>query len=120
MLPAFLLTVMTPSATVQPAGPLSLTETHSSRFLPSNSTIASLGASAFILPGVTTFGTGSHTSVAFGSPFGCCAAAAGCCGACARATPVAHAAIRVNVDDKNTRERGEMRVDIGNARILPL
>jgi hypothetical protein len=49
-----------------------LAETHSSRFLPSNSTIASEGGAALLAPGVTILGTGSDTSVSWG--FG----AAGC------------------------------------------
>src|SRR5712675_567985 len=68
MLPAFLLTVITPSATSHPAGcVVSFTERHASRFFPSNKMIASDGGSCGVLPGVITLGTGSHTSVALGS-----------------------------------------------------
>src|SRR5579864_6168803 len=74
MLPAALLTVMTPSATIHFAGDLSCAETHSSRFFPSNSTIASDGGAAHVAPGVTTFGTGCQTSVSSGFAVG-----AGCC-----------------------------------------
>src|SRR5579875_290148 len=74
MFPAALLTVRTPSATVHLAGDLSLAETHSSRLLPSNSTIASEGGAPQVTPGVTTLGTGSHTSVSSALGFGdCCA-----------------------------------------------
>src|SRR5215472_16616165 len=57
---------MTPFATIHLAGVPSFAETHSSLILPSKSTIASDGASAFDLPGVITGGTGSHTSVSTG------------------------------------------------------
>ena len=75
MLPAFLLTVMTPSATVQPAGDLSRVDTHSSRFLPSKRTMASDGAAPGVAAGVTTLGSGFHTSVSsgLGLPGACCA-----------------------------------------------
>src|ERR1700728_55851 len=66
MLPPALLTVITPSATSHLAGDLSLFVTHSSRFLPSNSTIASEGAAPQVAPGVTTAGTGSQISVSSG------------------------------------------------------
>src|ERR1700733_15405927 len=66
MFPPDLLTVITPSATSHLAGDLSLFVTHSSRFLPSNSTIASDGAAPQVAPGVTTAGTGSHISVSSG------------------------------------------------------
>src|SRR5271165_2396074 len=63
-----------PSATIHLAGDLSLTDTHSSRFLPSNSTMASEGGAPSAAPGVTTLGTGSHTSVSWGlGAEGCCA-----------------------------------------------
>ena len=66
-----------PFATVQPAGDLSFTFTHWSRFLPSKSTMASDGAALSVAPGVTTFGTGSQTSVSAGFiwPAAGCAAA---------------------------------------------
>jgi gluconate 2-dehydrogenase gamma chain len=48
--PFALLTVRTPSATIHLAGDLSLFCTHSSRFLPSNSTIASEGGAASVRP----------------------------------------------------------------------
>src|SRR5271166_5136576 len=66
MFPAALFTVSTPLATIHLAGDLSLTDTHSSRFLPSKSTMASEGGAASVAPGVTTLGTGSHTSVSCG------------------------------------------------------
>src|SRR5438270_11418461 len=66
MLPAFLLTVSTPSETIHWAGDLSCAETHWSRFLPSNKMIASEGAAPQVAPGVTTSGTGFHTSVSSG------------------------------------------------------
>src|ERR1700683_1023120 len=66
MLPSPLLTVITPSATVHLAGDLSRTESHSSIFLPSKSTIASEGAAPQVAPGVTTAGTGSQISVSSG------------------------------------------------------
>src|SRR6185437_15917217 len=73
MFPPALFTVSTPSATVHFAADLSRTDTHSSRFLPSNSTIASEGAAVQVAPGVTTFGTGCQTSVSsgFGLPASC-------------------------------------------------
>src|SRR5436305_3247765 len=66
MLPAFLLTVSTPSETIHWAGDLSCAETHCSRFLPSNKMIASEGAAPQVAPGVTTSGTGFQTSVSSG------------------------------------------------------
>src|ERR1700689_3506804 len=66
MFPPVLFTVITPSATSHFAGDLSLFVTHSSRFLPSNSTIASEGAAPQVAPGVTTAGTGSQISVSSG------------------------------------------------------
>src|SRR5438270_11330408 len=77
--PFSLLTVRTPSATVHLAGDLSLAETHSSRFLPSNSTIASEGGAVLFTPGVTTLGTGSQTSVSSGFGFVPACAADACC-----------------------------------------
>ena len=82
MFPDVLLTVMTPSATVHCAGDLSLVDTHSLRFLPSNRTIASAGGVVVLVPGATTFGTGSQTSVSCGRGFwvavdGACWAASG-------------------------------------------
>src|SRR5256885_17222063 len=61
--PFVLFTVSTPSATIHCAGDLSRLDTHSSRFLPSKSTIASEGGAVVVAPGVTTLGTGSHISV---------------------------------------------------------
>src|SRR5580765_750760 len=69
MLPAFLLTVRTPSATAHCAGDPSCADTHSFWLLPSNRTIASEGAEPLV-PGVTTFGSGLQTSVSSG--FGFC------------------------------------------------
>src|ERR1700722_2491269 len=66
MLPSPLLTVITPSATVHLAGDLSRSESHSSIFLPSKSTIASEGGAPQVAPGVTTAGTGSQISVSSG------------------------------------------------------
>ena len=79
MLPADLLTVMTPSATVQPAGDLSAVETHCRGCLPSNRTIASEGGGASRSAGRDHLGTGSQTSVSFGLGFAVWAApGAGC------------------------------------------
>ena len=50
-------------AEVVPRGEWSATDTHSSSFRPSNSTIASEGAAASLAPGVTMGGTGEYTSV---------------------------------------------------------
>src|SRR5579862_4922943 len=72
MFPDFFFTVRTPSPTIQSAGDPSFTWTHSSSFLPSNSTIASEGGAANVAPGVTTGGTGSHTSVSSGFIFSVC------------------------------------------------
>src|SRR5580698_9229381 len=66
MLPAALFTVSTPSPTFHLAGDLSWAETHSSRLRPSKRTIASEGGAVQLAPGVTTFGTGSQTSVSCG------------------------------------------------------
>src|SRR5262249_13282414 len=71
--PGALLTVITPSATIQRAGEASWADAHSSRLRPSNSTIASDGG-AMPTPGVTTLGTGSQSSVSCG--FGCAASVA--------------------------------------------
>src|SRR6185295_17687605 len=73
MLPAFLLTVSTPSATAHCAGDPSCADTHSFWLLPSNRTIASEGADPLV-PGVTIFGSGLQTSVSSG--FGFCWATA--------------------------------------------
>src|ERR1700730_6005327 len=64
--PPDLFTVITPSATSHLAGDLSRFVTHSSRFFPSKSTIASEGAAPHVAPGVTTLGTGSQISVSSG------------------------------------------------------
>jgi hypothetical protein len=92
MLPVFLSTVMTPSSTRQRAGPVGPswpTDTHSSRLRPSKSTIASDGGARLTTgPGVTTFGTGCHTSVSSGRPPGAPAAR----GVEERPPPDAHAA----------------------------
>src|SRR5215470_7878667 len=72
MLPVFLSTVTMPSATIHLAGALrSCAETHSSRFLPSRRMIASEGAAAQVVPGVTTLGSGVQTSVSSGLAVGC-------------------------------------------------
>src|SRR5271170_6268895 len=97
MLPASLLTVTMPSATVHLAGAeRSCAETHSSRFLPSNRMMASDGAAAQVAPGVTTLGSGVQTSVSsglgagFGS--GCWARAAA-----ARVTKRSRVVVRVRM-----------------------
>src|SRR5690348_4371716 len=64
--PAALLTTMTPSLTSQRAGVWSCAETHACRSLPANRMIASDGGAPTVVPGVTTGGTGAHTSVACG------------------------------------------------------
>src|SRR3984893_7295355 len=64
--PPDLFTVITPSATSHFAGDLSRFVTHSSRFFPSKSTIASEGAAPLVAPGLTTLGTGSQISVSSG------------------------------------------------------
>src|ERR1035438_9711074 len=85
MFPSALFTVITPSATIHLAGDLSRFETHSSKFLPSNSTIASDGGAEQLAPGVTTFGTGSQISVSAGfSAAACACAACGEAGDCAK------------------------------------
>src|SRR5271169_2491087 len=66
MLPADLATVIIPSATIHCAGDLSLADTHSSRFFPSNRMMASEGGAPQVAPGVTIFGSGSQTSVSAG------------------------------------------------------
>src|SRR6188508_1099846 len=76
MFPDFLLTVKTPSATVHSAGDLSFVDTHSLRFFPSKRRMASAGGVVVLVPGATTFGTGSQTSVSSGRGFwvaACCA-----------------------------------------------
>src|SRR5690606_5093493 len=65
MSPVPLTTVIAPSATVHLAA-LPFRSVQLSRFRPSKSTIASDGAAPGVLPGVTTLGSGSHTSVSFG------------------------------------------------------
>src|SRR5579872_3939758 len=55
-----------PSATTHCAGVLSFAETHWLSSLPSKRTIASDGGSESFAPGVTTGGTGCHTSVSSG------------------------------------------------------
>src|SRR5215218_1950063 len=81
MPPTALFTVIAPSARVHVAGDLSFISTHSLRLAPLNSTTASEGG-APLTPGLTTGGTGVHTSVSSGR--GCAAGAAaegdaGCC-----------------------------------------
>src|SRR5687768_11310673 len=65
MPPTALFTVITPSASVQVAGDLSLISTHSSMLVPLNSTTASDGG-APLAPGLTMAGTGVHCSVSSG------------------------------------------------------
>src|SRR5271169_2971429 len=79
MLPADLATVITPSATVHCAGDLSFADTHSSRFFPSNRTMASEGGAPQVAPGVTILGSGSQTSVSAGLAAEGEAGAAGAC-----------------------------------------
>src|SRR6476620_8470267 len=81
MLPALLSTVRTPSATFHRAGDLSFTVTHWSRLVPSKRTIASAGGAPTAGAGVTTGGTGSHTSVSLGLPRGAGAVAGAAAGA---------------------------------------
>src|SRR6185312_14200911 len=64
--PDALLTTMSAPLTNQRAGVWSCAETHSFRLLPSKRTIASDGAAPTRAPGVTTGGTGLHTSVSLG------------------------------------------------------
>src|ERR1700685_1921079 len=72
MLPASLLTVTMPAATVHLAGAVrSWAETHSSRFLPSKRMMASEGAAVGVAPGGTTLGSGCQTSVSSGLGAGC-------------------------------------------------
>src|SRR5664279_2975842 len=66
MLPADFATDITPSATIHCAGDLSLADTHSSTFFPSQRMMASDGGAPQLAPGVTTFGSGSQTSVSAG------------------------------------------------------
>src|ERR1700733_7016738 len=66
MLPTVLSTTMAPFSTRQRAGERSLVMTHSSRFRPSNRTMASDGAALPSAPGTTLGGTGSHCSVSSG------------------------------------------------------
>src|SRR5690606_17345537 len=66
-------TVTAPSLTVHLAWPPPLTETHWLRSLPSNSTMASEGASEGEAPGVTIFGCGIQNSVDSGVRLSVCA-----------------------------------------------
>src|ERR1700676_5253898 len=66
MFPTVLSTTIAPFSTRQRAGERSLVMTHSSRFRPSNRTIASDGAAPQSAPGNTLGGTGSHCSVSSG------------------------------------------------------
>src|ERR1700692_1749841 len=66
MFPTVLSTTIAPFSTRQRAGERSLVMTHSSRFRPSNRTIASDGAAPSPTPGNTLGGTGSHCSVSSG------------------------------------------------------
>src|SRR3954453_10138131 len=123
MLPLGLWTTRTPSGTSHVAGDWSFTLTHSFRFLPSNSTMASDGGgvgSAGAGGGVTTFGTGSHTSVSLGSPCGCAAGAAdgagapgaGAGGVCAWSTDGATLSAKA-------RTRDEFRLGMGRILVPP-
>ena len=114
---------MTPSCTSHVAGAWSLTLTHSSRFLPSKSTMASDGAgvgAAAAGGGVTTFGTGSHTSVSLGSPGGWAAGAAdgagapwaGAAGVCARSADG-------TTLSANASTRKEFRLGMGRILVPP-
>src|ERR1700722_17755857 len=66
MFPTVLSTTIAPFSTRQRAGERSLVMTHSSRFRPSNRTIASDGAAPPSTPGNTLGGTGSHCSASSG------------------------------------------------------
>src|SRR5258708_11699889 len=77
MLPPAFLTVATPSWTSHDAADLSLTLTHSSRFLPSKRMMASEGGAPKVDPGATTAGLGVQISVSSGLGFGL-DGAAGC------------------------------------------
>src|SRR5690606_7408796 len=68
--PVPLTTVMAPPPVVH-LGVLPFLSTHFDRSLPSKSTMASDGGAAGVAPGVTTRGSGSHTSVSLGSGFFC-------------------------------------------------
>src|SRR3954470_11799159 len=70
--PSPFFTVIMPSCTFHCAGEWPSTDTHSSTFLPSNSTTASEGGSVQVAPGVTTFGSGLQTSVSSGLVFAVC------------------------------------------------
>src|SRR5487761_566601 len=78
--PGALFTTMAPFLTSQRAGVWSCAETHSLRLLPLNRMIASAGGVPTVAPGVTTGGTGLHTSVALGFAVGA---------SCARVTALA-------------------------------
>src|SRR5205809_7615991 len=69
MFPPALFTVSVPLDTIHFARDLSLDETHSSRFFPSNRTIASEGGALQSTPEVTTSGTGCQSSVSSGFGF---------------------------------------------------
>src|SRR5262245_55592861 len=103
MFPEGLLTVITPSATVHWAGDLSFVDTHSFTFLPSKRMIASAGAVVVLVPGATTFGTGSQTSVSCGRGFWVVGAA--CCAARGSVS-----AARIG---SATKPEGMMRIDRG-------
>src|SRR5580700_2910365 len=66
MFPTDLSTTRAPFTIRQRAGERSLVMTHSSRFRPSNRTMASEGAALPSAPGTTLGGTGSHCSVSSG------------------------------------------------------
>src|SRR5437762_11925042 len=85
MFPPALFTVSVPLDTIHFARDLSLDETHSSRFFPSNRTIASEGGALQSTPEVTTSGTGCQSSVSsgFGFPAICSPDACGVADCCA-------------------------------------
>src|SRR5258708_39557621 len=98
MLPASLLTVTMPAATVHLAGAeWSCAETHSSRFLPSNRMMASEGAAVGVAPGVTTLGSGFQTSVSSGLGAGCWADCCAMVAVAARVTNRSRAVVRVRM-----------------------
>src|ERR1019366_271506 len=121
MLPADLATDITPLATVHCAGDLSFAETHSSRFFPSNRMMASEGGAPQVAPGVTTFGSGSQTSVSAGLGPGEGAACDGDCAAAAagdwatRAVDIANTAMSAAAN--NSAVRFMLRTYTGYLRI---
>src|SRR6185312_6419050 len=106
-----LLTISTPSLTIQGAGDLSRVDTHWSRFLPSNRTMASDGGAPSVAPGVTTLGSGAQTSVSLGLPRrplrAASCEAAGCCATSEAAAAPASARSAQSLENRR-RESGKM------------